>query len=162
LPANEDAKLEPSYVPVSWEWAVVQMRRSRWFGPIASVAGHKLVRYTVDSVGARFVDPKGRRVRVFEWTPAKLRFVDGRMFDDPNGSIYIRVWAPSMPDNITDIYVESCGQTRRVATKSDVFDEHAGDYHVGPLIPIELSCRGTHTAYVCEPDLCWLAGRYWL
>jgi len=161
LSPEEDAKLEPRYVPIFWEWALVQMRRSRELGPIAFVEGHKLVHYVVTSVGARFVDPKGRPVRVFEWTPSKLTFVDGRMFDDPNNATYVRVWAPSMPANTTDIYVESCGKTTRVEKRSDVFDEFAGDYHVGPLIPITLSCRGTHTAYVCDPQQCWFAGRYW-
>ena len=119
------------------------------------------MRYRVDSVGSRFVDPKHRPVRVFEWTPAKLTFVDVITFDDPNKTPYLRVRAATMPANVVDVYVEGCGSTTRVEQRFDVFDEFAGDYHVGPLIPINLSCRGTHTAYVCQPDLCWLAGRYW-
>jgi len=155
LSPEEDAKLEPRYVPIFWEWTLVQLRRSRKLGPIAFVKGHELVRYTVDSVGANFVDPKGRPVRVFDWTPTKTTFVDGRMFDDDNEAPYIRVWAPSMPTHVTDVFVEECGRTKRVDTQPDIYD------HIGPLIPITLSCLGTHSAYVCDPDVCWLAGRYW-
>lgn len=155
LPPDEDAKLQPRYIPTFWEWALVQLRRSVKLGPIADVRGHRLVRYTVDVTGSQLEDPAGRPQRVFEWTPQSLTFVDGRPFDDAAGQPYVRVWAPSMPAQTTDVFVVACGRTWRVEPKPDVEDG------VGPMIPIELSCRGTYTAFVCDPKTCWLAGRYW-
>jgi hypothetical protein len=155
LSPEEDAKLQPRYVPTFWEWTLVQLRRSMKLGPIAFVKGHKLVHYTVDMVGSRFNDPKRRPIHVFDWTPDKLTFVDGRMFDSPNGQPHVRVWNPSIPTNVVDVYIEACGKTKRVETKDDIWE------HVGPLIPITLECRGTFTTFMCEPDQCWLSGRYW-
>jgi hypothetical protein len=155
LPPTDDAKLQPRYIPTFWEWALVQLRRSVKLGPIGDVQGHKLVHYTVDMVDSPLVDPKHRPIRVFDWTPHKLTFVDGRMFDDPNGEPYVRIWQPSMPADIEDVFVEACGETKRVQLVPDTFEK------IGPMVPITLACRGTYTAVVCEPDQCWLAGRYW-
>ncbi len=155
LSPAEDARFQPRYIPTFWEWALVQLRRSLELGPIAELEGHRLVRYTLDVEDPSFEDPAHRPVRVFDWTPKALMFVDGRPFDDPRGEPYVRVWAASMPPRTTDVFVAGCGQTTRVEPKQDVFDG------LGPLIPITLTCRGTYTAYVCDPDLCWVAGRYW-
>lgn len=155
LSPAEDAKLQPRYIPTFWEWALVQLRRSMKLGPIAFVEGHELVRYVVDMEGSALADPKRRPIRVFEWTPAKLTFADGRMFDDPSNAPFVRVWAPSVPANVVDVFVEACGQTTRVETRPDIYDD------IGPLIPIKFVCRGTYTTFMCDPDICWFSGRYW-
>lgn len=155
LSPEQDAKLEPRYVPTFWEWTLVQLRRSLKLGALRDVEGHELVRYVVDMQGSALQDPKRRPIRVFDWTPTKNTYVDGRMFDDPNHQPYVRVWGPSVPANVVDVFVEGCGTTTRVETARDIWDD------IGPLIPITLTCRGTYTAFMCQPDLCWLAGRYW-
>ena len=155
LSPEEDAKLQPRYVPTFWEWALVQLRRSMKLGPIAFVQGHELVHYTVDVADSPFVDPLHRPIHVFDWTPTKLTFIDGRMYDDPNGFSYVRIWAPSLPPLASEIYVEACGTTQKVETRPDIWEG------IGPLEPIDLQCRGTYTAFACEPTQCWLAGRYW-
>ena len=155
LSASEDAALAPRYVPTFWEWALVQMRRSRFLGPIADVRGHRLVHYVVDDVDSGLDDPQHRPVRVFDWTPDALTFADGRQFDDKKGLPFVRVWQPSVPVGLRETFVVGCGTTTRVETQPDEED------HIGPLIPISLACRGTFSAYMCDPDTCWLAGRYW-
>lgn len=155
LTAAEDAALQPRYVPTFWEWALVQLRRSLVLGPIADVRGHKLVHYTVDIVGSDLADPKHRAQRVFDWTPKALTFVDGRQYDDDSGRPYIRVWKPSVPAGLEDAFVVGCGKTTRVEMVPD------REQHVGPMLPVELSCRGTYTAFLCDASVCWLAGRYW-
>ncbi|HEY5946296.1 MAG TPA: DUF6056 family protein [Kofleriaceae bacterium] len=155
LSPAEDAQLEPRYIPTFWEWALVQLRRSMKLGPIAFVHGHKLVHYVVDMHDSPLEDPKHRPIRVFDWTPDKLTFVDGRMFDDPSNAPFVRVWAPSVPEHVQDVFVEACGTTTRVETEPDVYD------HIGPLIPIHFVCRGTYTTFMCDPNICWFSGRYW-
>lgn len=155
LSSIEDRALAPRYIPTFWEWALVQLRRSIALGPIGDVAGHKLVHYVVDIVDSQLEDPRHREVRVFDWTPDKLTFVDGRQFDDLAGHPFIRVWAPSVPANTVDSYIVECGHTVRVKPLPDP----EGD--IGPLLPIALDCRGTFTAFMCDRDTCWLAGRYW-
>ena len=155
LSASEDAALAPRYVPTFWEWALVQLRRSIYLGPIADVRGHRLVHYVVDDLDAGLDDPRHRPVRVFDWTPSKLAFADGRQYDDKIGMPYVRVWQPSVPADLRDTFVVGCGTTARVELQPDEED------HLGPLIPISLACRGTFSAYMCDPDTCWLAGRYW-
>ena len=155
LSPEEDAQLQPRYVPTFWEWTLVQLRRSMKLGPIAFVKGHKLVHYTVDMAGSPFVDPKHRPIHVFDWTPDKLTFIDGRMYDSPNGQPHVRVWQPSVPPHTTEVYVEACGETKQAQTKDDIWE------HVGPLNPLTLACRGTFTTFMCEPDQCWFSGRYW-
>ncbi|CAN5889731.1 hypothetical protein BH11MYX2_BH11MYX2_03500 [soil metagenome] len=153
LSPEEDAKLEPRYIPTYWEWAVVQMRRALVFGPL-NVPGHKLVRYAVESRDLGFVDPKHRPVQVFVWTPTSLKFVDSNAHDDELGRQFIRLWNDNIPENITDVYVISCTGQRKVIMLPDPND-------IGPLIPIDANCRGITTAVVCQTDVCWLAGRYW-
>ena len=155
LSPAEQATIAPRYIPTFWEWALVQLRRSLALGPIGDLEGHKLTHYTVDVVGSGLDDPGNRAVRVFDWTPDNLSFVDGRQYDDPSGRPFVRVWEPSMPADATDAFVVSCGHTTRARLQPDVED------HLGPLIPIALDCRGTFTAYLCDPHTCWLAGRYW-
>jgi hypothetical protein len=154
LAAEDDKKLDARYVPTFWEWAIVQFRRRFAMGPL-DVPGHRLARYVVDVEGSTLDDPKHRPTRVFEWTPQKLTFVDGRQFDDLAGLPYIRIWAESMPERAIDTFLVACGHTRRVALLPDVEDR------IGPLVPITFECRGTYTAFVCDPDVCWFAGRYW-
>ena len=155
LPKAQDAQLEPRYIPTYWEWTLVQLRRSLKLGVLGQLRGHKLVRYHVNMADSPLDDPKRRPIRVFEWTPHSLTFVDGRMFDDPNNQPFVRVWAPSVPANVEDVFVEACGTTTKVETKPDIYDD------IGPLIPIRLTCRGTYTTFMCQPNLCWFAGRYW-
>lgn len=155
LTPAEDARVAPRYIPTFWEWALVQFRRSLVLGPIADVEGHRLVHYTVDIEGSGLDDPKHRAVRVFDWTPAKLSFADGRQYDDPAGRPWVRVWGPSVPPGTEDAFVVGCGRTQRVLAEDDLIE------HVGPQLPITLDCRGTYTAFLCDPDVCWLAGRYW-
>ena len=155
LTPAEDAKVAPSYIPTFWEWALVQLRRSRVLGPIADVKGHTLVHYVVDIIGSGLDDPQHRAVRVFDWTPSQLTFADGRQYDDHAGAPYVRVWQPSVPADLRDTYVVGCGTTTRVELQDDTED------HIGPLIPIALTCRGTYTAFMCDSSVCWLAGRYW-
>ncbi len=155
LSAAEDARVAPRYIPTYWEWALVQLRRSLVLGPIGTLPGHRLVHYTVEVAGSGLDDPRHRPVHVFDWTPTALTFVDGRQYDDPAGRPWVRVWGPSVPDGVEDAFVVSCGHTTRVTPLPDELD------HIGPLIPIALACRGTFTAYLCDPTACWLAGRYW-
>jgi hypothetical protein len=152
---EQDAQYQPRYIPTFWEWTLVQLRRGLWFGGL-KVKGHTLIHYTVDLVDSPFQDPKHRPIHVFEWTPYKLRNVDGRMFDDPSGQPYVRIWRPTMPKGDLEVYVEACGTTRRV---DELLDDRWDN--IGPLIPILLTCRGTHTSFVCEPHQCWMSGRYW-
>jgi hypothetical protein len=156
LTPDEDAQVAPRYVPTFWEWALVQLRRSIALGPIGDVAGHRLVHYTVDIPDAGIADPLHRPVHVFDWTPQKLTFIDGRQYDDREGHPFVRVWAPSVPADIIDAYVVSCGRSQRAQLQPD-----PDDHGIGPVIPIDLDCRGTFTAFLCEPSACWLAGRYW-
>ncbi|MFT3694680.1 MAG: DUF6056 family protein [Kofleriaceae bacterium] len=155
LTPEDDAKVAPRYVPTFWEWALVQLRRSLVLGPIADVRDHKLVHYTVDVAESGLVDPHGRPTRVLDWTPTKLTFVDGRQFDDRDGRPWIRVWSESVPAETEDAYIVGCGKTTRVMAQPDP------DEHIGPMLPVALDCRGTFSAYLCDPKVCWLAGRYW-
>ena len=154
-PLADYAQIAPRYIPTFWEWALVQLRRSITLGPIGKVAGHTLVHYVVDDIDSGLVDPQHRPVRVFDWTPAQLTFVDGRQYDDPDGRPWVRVWQPSVPVMTIDAFVVGCGRTQRVTMEEDQLD------HIGPLVPIDLACRGTFSAYLCDPQVCWLAGRYW-
>ena len=64
------------------------------------------------------------------------------------------MWKQSLPPRLQDSYIVGCGKTYRV-------DGIPDDDGVGPLYPVKLDCRGLHTLIMCEPDRCWLAGRYW-
>ncbi|HEU0036496.1 MAG TPA: DUF6056 family protein [Kofleriaceae bacterium] len=156
LPPDVAAKIAPvAYIPTYWEWAINQLRRLLVTTDLGNYQGHKLVRYVVESQGLPFDDPKHRPLVVVDWTPKGFDFVDGRPYDDSWARPYIRVWDKSVPKHLTDTYVVACGQTRHVELVPDE------EEHVGPLVPISLDCRGLHTAILCEPDRCWLAGRYW-
>ena len=155
LSPEEEARVTPHYIPTYWEWALVQLRRSRVLGPIGTLPGHALTRYTVDVADSGLEDPKHREVRVFDWTPVKLTFVDGRQYDDPAGRPWVRVWKDSVPADTEDAFVVACGHTSRVVAEDDTLE------HIGPKLPITLACRGTFTAYLCDAKVCWLAGRYW-
>lgn len=157
LPPNEQALIAPvPYIPTYWEWAISQLRRLLVKTDIGNHAGHRLVRYTVTSIGLDFEDPKGRPLYVIDWTPHDgFKFVDGRPYDDAKTHSFIRVWSGSVPQHLTDSYVVACGRTLRVAPVPDA------DEHLGPMLPIALDCRGTYTGIMCEPDRCWIAGRHW-
>ena len=143
------------YVPAYWEWTLVQFRRMMAMAGLGEYQGHTLVRYTVDDVGLDFVDPKHRPLRVLDWTPTTLTFIDGRPYDDTLGRPFVRVWQDSVPEHLTESYMVGCGTQKRVELWPDV------DEHIGPMLPISLDCRGTYTAVMCDPDVCWFAGRYW-
>jgi hypothetical protein len=157
LAPEEAAKVAPvPYIPTYWEWAISQLRRLLVTTDIGNYKGHKLVRYTVTSQGLNLDDPKRRPIYVVEWTPdGDFVFLDGRPYDDSKAQPFIRVWSKSLPPTITDSYVVACGRTRRVEPVPD------HDEGVGPMLPIDLECRGTYTGVMCEPDRCWIAGRYW-
>ena len=155
LAPQEQAQITPRYIPTYWEWALVQLRRSLVLGPIGTLKGHALTHYTVDIVDSGLDDPKHRAVRVFDWTPVKLTFIDGRQYDDPAGRPWVRVWKDSVPAGTEDAFVVACGKTARVIAEEDTLE------HVGPKLPITLDCRGTFTAFLCDDKVCWLAGRYW-
>jgi hypothetical protein len=155
LTPKEEAQVTPRYIPTYWEWALVQLRRSLVLGPIGTLPGHALARYTVDVADAGLDDPKRRAVRVFDWTPTKLTFADGRQYDDPAGRPWVRVWKASVPAGTEDAFIVGCGTTTRVIAEEDTLEQ------IGPKLPIALACRGTFTAYLCDPKVCWLAGRYW-
>lgn len=156
LPPEVAARTVPlRYIPTFWEWTLVQLRRAIVLDHLGDVDGHRLVRYVVDVQGSAFADPKHRPFHVLDWTPHALVFLDGRQYDDLLGLPYVRVWADSVPADLTDTYAVGCGTTTRVEPQPD------REEHVGPLIPITLACRGTYTAVMCTPTACWLAGRYW-
>ncbi|HLL20524.1 MAG TPA: DUF6056 family protein [Kofleriaceae bacterium] len=157
LSVAEAAKVAPvRYIPTYWEWAIAQTRRLLATTDLANHAGHKLVRYDVMAEGTAFADPLQRPIYVVRWTPTHgFEFIDGRPDDDELGRPYIRVWQDSVPKQWTESYVVDCGKTRKVEAVPDKRD------HVGPMLPIALECKGVHTAFMCEPDKCWLAGRYW-
>ena len=143
------------YIPSFWEWTLVQFRRMLAMRGLGEPDGHQLIRYTVDSEGLGFVDPAPvrRPVRVLDWTPTQLSFVDGRGYDDRLSRPYIRVWQDSIPPRLTETYVVSCGRTRKVTPERDREDE------IGLLVPVSFDCHGVYTAVMCEPDVCWFSGR---
>ena len=153
--AQADAVAPVPYIPTYWEWTLVQLRKLMALSPLGHVPGHRLVRYTVTSVGLGLEDPQRRPIRVLDWTPTSLRFVDGRPFDDRLGAPTLRIYRESLPPAVSDVFVVGCGKTARVAFVPD-------PANLDPLVPLTLACRGTHTVVVCDQDVCWLAGRYWL
>lgn len=144
------------YTPTYWEWTISQHRRLLATTNIDDVPGHKLVAYDVFVENANLDDPKKRPIYVLRWTPeGGFTFIDGRPDDDELGRPYVRVWQESVPKNWVDSYVVDCGKTRRVEAVPDERN------HIGPMLPITLECKGVHLAFMCEPDKCWLAGKYW-
>jgi hypothetical protein len=157
LPPDVAAKIAPvHYTPTFWDWSIVQLRRLLALTPLADYNGHVLVRYEVTAEDVGFADPRHRTVWVVEWTRDHgFTFVDGHAFDDDLRRPHIRIWDDSMPPAANEFYVIGCGQQRRVEPVPD--EKH----HVGPMLPLTLSCHGVYTGIACEPDRCWIAGRYW-
>jgi Family of unknown function (DUF6056) len=144
------------YTPTYWEWAIAQLRKLRATTNLGEYQGHKLVQYDVVAHDTKLEDPKNRPIYVVRWTLAKgLEFVDGRPNDDELGRPYVRVWKDSVPPHWIESFTVDCGKTRRVEAVPDEVDD------IGPMLPITLECKGVHTAFMCEPDRCWLAGKYW-
>jgi Family of unknown function (DUF6056) len=143
------------YTPTYWEWAIAQHRRRLATMNLADYQGHKLVAYDVLAEGTNLDDPKKRPIYVLRWTREGFQFIDGRPDDDELGRPFVRVWQDSVPKNWVESFVVDCGKTRRVEAVPDERD------HIGPMLPIALECKGVHTAFMCEPDRCWLAGKYW-
>ncbi len=155
LPPEVAAELAPvRYVPTYWEWALAQLRRMLVTTSIGSHEGHRLVRYTVSAVDTGLEDPEHRPVVVLDWTPTGFDFVDGRPREDGWGRPQIRVWRDTVPKRLDSSYIVACGKTRQVEPVPDAEG-------IGPTLPITIECRGTYTAFMCEPGRCWLAGRYW-
>lgn len=78
-------------------------------------------------------------------------FVDGRPYDESRGH-FIRVRRSTMPAHVETTYVIGCNVIHSVALVLDGED---------PLVPVdERHCRGPFTAFMCEPDRCWVAGWY--
>jgi len=144
------------YTPTYWEWAIAQLRKLLATTQLGNYQGHKLVRYEVMAEDTKLDDPKHRPIYVLVWTPEHgFTFIDGRPDDDELGRPYVRVWEDSVPKNWVESFVVDCGKTRRVEAVPDERD------HIGPMLPIAVECKGVHTAFMCEPDRCWLAGKYW-
>jgi hypothetical protein len=144
------------YTPTYWEWAIAQARRLLATQSMGNYQGHKLVKYEVMAEGTGLADPKHRPIYVVIWTPEKgFEFVDGRPNDDQLGRAYVRVWKDSVPKHYTEAYVISCGKTKKVEPVPDEEDD------IGPMLPLKIDCKGVHTGFMCEPDRCWLVGRYW-
>jgi Family of unknown function (DUF6056) len=145
----------PRYIPSFTDTALGQLRRELALGGWRSIDGHRLVRYQVDATGSGFADPKRRPLRVFTWTPEGVTFVDGGGYEDADRQPAIRIWAPTMPARWTDAYLVGCGQTTPVEPR------HGSESASDPLLPLDFACRGSYTAVVCDPDVCWFAGRFW-
>jgi hypothetical protein len=145
----------PRYIPSFTDTALGQLRRQLALAGWGSIDGHRLVRYQLDATGSGFDDPKRRPLRVLVWTPEGATFVDGGSYEDAEHQPAIRIWAPSMPARWTEAYVVGCGRT--VAALVRYAPESGSD----PLLPLDFACRGSYTAVVCDPEVCWLAGRYW-
>jgi hypothetical protein len=144
------------YTPTYWEWAIAQLRKLLATTNIGDYQGHKLVAYDVMAEGTHLDDPKQRPIYVLRWKrDTGFQFIDGRPDDDELGRPYVRVWQDSVPKQWTESYVVDCGKTHRVEAVPDERD------HIGPMLPVALECKGVHTAFMCEPDRCWLAGKYW-
>jgi hypothetical protein len=157
LPPDLVGKVAPvRYTPTYWEWAIAQARRLLATQSMGDYQGHKLVKYEVKAVDTGLDDPKHRPIYVVIWTPEHgFEFVDGRPNDDQLGRAYVRVWKSSIPKNTVESFVLSCGKTKKVEPVPD--DEE----DIGPMLPVTIDCKGVHTAFMCEPDRCWLVGRYW-
>jgi hypothetical protein len=157
LPPEVAKTVAPTrYTPTYWEWTIAQHRRLLFTTNVGNVDGHELVAYDVMVEGANLDDPKRRPIYVLRWTPeGGFVFIDGRPDDDELGRPYVRVWEDSVPKNWVDSYVVGCGKTRKVEAVPDERD------HVGPMLPVTLECKGVHIGFMCEPDKCWLAGKYW-
>jgi hypothetical protein len=161
-PELEAAYPLPRHIPSFTDTALAQLRRQLVLAGWRSIDGHRLVRYQVDATGSGFVDPRAppgsaaapRPLRVFTWTPAGVTFVDGGGYEDADRQPAIRVWAPTMPARWTDAYVVGCGRTTAIEVREA--DESGSD----PLIPLDLACRGSFTAVICDPEVCWFAGRF--
>ncbi len=70
LAPAEAAKVAPvPYIPSYWEWAIAQFRRLLVTTDLGDHDGHRLVHYTVSSVGLPFDDPQHRPLIVIDWTP---------------------------------------------------------------------------------------------
>jgi uncharacterized protein DUF6056 len=154
-PALAAAHPPPRHVPPFTEAALGQLHRELALGGWAAIDGHRLIGYQVDAVDAALVDPVHRPLRVLAWTPSGVTFVDGDGYEDANRQPVFRIWAPSLPAHWTDAYVVGCGRTRRVEARRDPEPPH------DLVLPLAFECRGSYAAVVCDPEVCWLAGRYW-
>jgi hypothetical protein len=157
LPPELAGKVAPvRYTPTYWEWAIAQARKLLATQSMGEYQGHTLVNYEVMAVGTGLDDPKRRPIYVVTWTPkGGFKFVDGRPNDDQLGRPFVRVWSDSIPKNLVDSYMIDCGKTHRVELVPDEEDD------IGPMLPVTMDCKGVHTGFMCEPDRCWLVGRYW-
>ncbi|HET9620118.1 MAG TPA: DUF6056 family protein [Kofleriaceae bacterium] len=118
------------------------------------LGGHRLTRYQIDATGTGFVDPKHRPLHLVVWEPSGVRFVDANRPDDERDEPGIEIWPPSMPAGWTEAYVVGCGQTLAVAPVTQPSPPH------DLLLPIRLACRQPYAGVVCDPQACWVAGRY--
>jgi hypothetical protein len=149
----------PRYIPSFTDTALGQLRRQLALAGWRSIDGHRLVRYQVDATGSGFADPaqrpSPRPLRVFTWTPGGVTFVDGGGYEDADRQPWIRIWAPTMPVGWTDAYLVGCGRTTPVELG------YRSDSQSDPLLALDFACRGSYTAVVCDPEVCWFAGRFW-
>jgi len=131
--------------------ALAQLRRALALGA-GAIDGHRLIRYEIAAEAPGFVDPAHRPLRALVWTPGSIAFVHGDGEEDADGEPAIRVSGSTLPAGWSDAFVIGCGETRRVAARDDRGDA---------VLPVELACRGSYTAVICDPAACWFAGRYW-
>jgi len=110
------------------------------------------VRYQIDARDSPLVDPRRRPVRMLDWTPDGPRFVYAEGLEDVDRRPSIHIWIPRAPAGWVDAFLVGCGRTTRIEPERSRDDL---------LVPVELDCRGSYTAYLCDPDVCWFSGRFW-
>jgi hypothetical protein len=111
-----------------------------------------LTRFAVTAVGL-YDDPRHRPIIVAEWTPHRYAFVDGHPHDNARGH-FIRIRGATMPQRVESTFLIGCGEIYKVKPQVEGVD-------ADPLLPVdERRCRGPFTAFICEPERCWVAGWY--
>jgi hypothetical protein len=148
LPQAEAAPPAPSFLDA----ALLELRQGLVNGGWGDVDGHRLVRYQIDASNSPLVDPRRRPVRMLDWTPDGPRFVYAEGLEDVDRRPSIHIWIPRAPAGWVDAFLVGCGRTTRIEPERSRDDL---------LVPVELDCRGSYTAYLCDPDVCWFSGRFW-
>jgi hypothetical protein len=144
--AGPGDRLEQDDVPL-WSWALLR------FVSALAVPGHRLARYEIDLANAPLEDPQHRPTRLLSWRPGALTMIESHTYDASPTVPFICVAPQSVPPGATEAYVIGCGQTRRVTPTLDATH--------GLVFPIDLQCRGAYSAFMCDPQTCWVAGKYW-
>lgn len=142
----------PAAAPSFLDAALDELRRGLAVGGWGTIDGHRLVRYHIDATATPVIDPQHRPVRMVDWTPAALRHVYGDGVEDAERRASIHIAAATAPPGWRDAFVTACGRTTRIEPARDGADL---------VLPLTVDCRGTYTAYLCDTETCWFAGRFW-